>query len=626
MNTYVLTNPRINKLKKDELKYKKMFHDQEKKNQELQRELDELADVWQAFPKLRSALFADDGTPYVKPQVADLASATREHTDVQKFTKKFAAAFADFNPWLRRALLQKMLTLHVPKQKEVISVELFSRLELLPLIDRYHAYQIMDDHWQPIAVDLEILQTEGFDASRVVEPYLVTKKKDGKEVEVQEGWKGRILPFELVQLVHHKPELDALRAKETRLGKITTSLEETLDTFSEEEKSGDTVNEEGDKFVSAAVANEAKLLLGEGDKTVKFDPESYEAKIIQVAMWLAEEKSLKAAIKSEGAALHMKTKATIENLRDAQVHALLELKWIRPLSDAILHLPNQLVAAWTSQINTLVEKYHINYADNARKMRQIESELAGMIGELKGNEFEMKALVELKNSLTGETKSESPDKIRRSLLTSMFPTSGASTPTIRFKGFNNPWDVKKLKMISSKVIEKNYLEEFTETFTNSAERGIVSQRDYFDKSISNAKNIWSYYVVRDGDFVYNPRISITAPVGPINLNKLGRTGVMSPLYTVFRTKEIDLSFLEYFFKTRSWHPFMLFNGDTGARSDRFSIKNSVFIELPVPNPEPDEQQKIGSFFRKLDELISKHAIQLAKLKQIKSACLERMFV
>jgi len=213
-----------------------------------QSELDALANYWQAFPKLRSALFTDNGTPYVEPQVEDLAKATREHSEVKKFGKKFTTAFADVNAWLRRALLEQMLTLQVPQQESLISEELFARLAPLPLIDRYHAYQILDDHWQPIAIDLEILQTEGFDAGRVVEPNLVTKKKDGKDVEAQEGWKGRILPFELVQQAHHKKELDSLCEKESRLSEIAAALEEIIESLSEVDGEYVVLNDANDKF------------------------------------------------------------------------------------------------------------------------------------------------------------------------------------------------------------------------------------------------------------------------------------------------------------------------------------------------------------------------------------------
>jgi type I restriction enzyme M protein len=364
-------------------------------------ELDALSDFWNAFPHLRSALFTDNGTPYAVPKVNDLAQTIREHAEVKGFEHQFSATFRDFVPWLRRTLLEPMLTLHVPRQEALISEELFNRLAPLPLIDRYHAYQMLDDHWQPLAIDLEILQTEGFEASRIVEPNLVEKTSKGQKVEVQEGWKGRILPFELVQITHLKPQLDALQKKETRLSEITASIEEILESLTEDDKDNDTVNEDGDKFVAAAVAKEAKALLAEATTSGAFDPESFEAKIIEAAALLAEEKTLKAAIKKDADALHLKTKETIEGLTDAQVHELLERKWINPFIDALHLLPRQQIDTLTRKLETLVEKYQITYADNARDIQQAETALAGMIDELDANPFDARGLAELKTLLTG---------------------------------------------------------------------------------------------------------------------------------------------------------------------------------------------------------------------------------
>ncbi len=371
-------------------------------------ELDDLAPFWQAFPSLRAALFSENGTPYVAPKAQDLTQSTQNHAEVKQFTQQFTAAFADFTPWLRHALLDQLLTLQVPQQEALISEALFARIAkvgTVPLIDKYRAYQILDDHWQPIAIDLEILQTEGFNAARVVDPNLVIKKKDGKDVEVQEGWRGRIMPFELVQETHLKPELDALRVQENRLSEITASIDEALENLSEEEKSDaisqEIINEDGDKFVNAAVAKEAKSLLAEAKKAGKFDSESFEAKLIQVADWQLEEKALKAAIKQASAALHLKTKKTIEDLSDAQVHALLERKWIIPLSDELHRLPGQQIDSLIRKLEALVEKYRITYADNAREILKTETELASMLDELDANEFDLKGIGELKTLLDG---------------------------------------------------------------------------------------------------------------------------------------------------------------------------------------------------------------------------------
>ncbi|MGY4757753.1 restriction endonuclease subunit S [Lactococcus lactis subsp. lactis] len=199
------------------------------------------------------------------------------------------------------------------------------------------------------------------------------------------------------------------------------------------------------------------------------------------------------------------------------------------------------------------------------------------------------------------------------------------SPQLRFEGFTDDWEERKLGDISYKVKEKNKTGEFTETLTNSAEYGIINQRDFFDKDISNAKNLTGYYVVKNDDFVYNPRISNFAPVGPIKRNKLGRTGVMSPLYYVFRTHDIDKNYFEKYFDTVYWHRFMELNGDSGARADRFAIKVSVFVEMPIPYPTMDEQQKIGSFFKQLDDTIALHQRKLDLLKEQKKGYLQKMF-
>ena len=204
--------------------------------------------------------------------------------------------------------------------------------------------------------------------------------------------------------------------------------------------------------------------------------------------------------------------------------------------------------------------------------------------------------------------------------------AGRLISTVNKKRITSSWEQRKLSEITDKVTEKNAGLQYVETFTNSAEFGIISQRDFFDHDIAKLGSLDGYYIVKTEDFVYNPRISTSAPVGPINRNKLGRTGVMSPLYTVFRPHDIDTTYLEYFFKCGYWHSFMNFNGDSGARSDRFSIRDNVFFQMPIPIPDIDEQRKIGELLTCLDNLITLHQRELEKLQNIKKSMLEKMFV
>ena len=218
--------------------------------------------------------------------------------------------------------------------------------------------------------------------------------------------------------------------------------------------------------------------------------------------------------------------------------------------------------------------------------------------------------------------------LKATMLSKMFPKAGQTVPEIRLEGFEGEWKVVQLSDICQKVTEKNKDNSFNETFTNSAEFGIISQRDFFEKDISNEKSLNTYYVVRNNDFVYNPRISNYAPVGPVKRNKLGRTGVMSPLYFVFRiaNSNIDLNFLETFFNTNTWHKFMKLNGDSGARADRFAIKDSTFLTMPITFPSLPEQQAIGAYFSNLDNLINSHQEKISQLETLKKKLLQDMFI
>lgn len=215
---------------------------------------------------------------------------------------------------------------------------------------------------------------------------------------------------------------------------------------------------------------------------------------------------------------------------------------------------------------------------------------------------------------------------KKSLLQKLFPKEGEVYPELRFPGFTDPWEQRKLGELANNVTEKNVTLSETETFTNSAELGIISQNSFFDRNITNEDNIDNYYIIQPEDFVYNPRISVTAPVGPINRNKLGRTGIISPLYTVFRPHDINTRYLEYFFKTSKWHSYMRFNGDSGARSDRFSIKLKLFYTMPIPVPSLEEQTEIGLLLERFTESITLHQRKLEHLQLLKKALLQQLFV
>ena len=215
---------------------------------------------------------------------------------------------------------------------------------------------------------------------------------------------------------------------------------------------------------------------------------------------------------------------------------------------------------------------------------------------------------------------------KASCLEKMFAQNGEKRPRLRLAGFGGDWIECCLGDIANKITTKNVQSQYSEVLTNSAELGVIRQCDFFNHSIAKANSIGGYYVVEQFDFIYNPRVSVSAPVGPINCNRLGIVGVVSPLYTVFRTHDVNVRFIEYYFKTNLWRQYMVGVGNSGARFDRFSISDEDFFSMPIKLPPTvAEQEAIGKFFEDLDKMVELQEKKVEKLRHVKTGCLERMF-
>ena len=363
-------------------------------------EIDELREFWAAFPELKKALFTESGIPYVNVAVKDIKEAVKGHPDVVGFEAVFHAAFASFPAFLKSELIEKMQRVEISKAESMLSSDIFARLKNIPLIDKYAAFQLLDDEWTSIAIDLEVLQTEGFAATKKVDPNLVVKKKDGKDQEVQEGWTGHIVPFELVQATILKSEYDELKQLESNLNELPPEYESILDAMTEDEKEicKDVLTDEGDAFVPKEIPKMIKEL--KKDNT----PESVSLQHIleKVDSLIKSEKDIKSQIKTKSAELQAKTKKTIERLTDEQALELLEKKWISPLTAHIHKLPDTVIDRLVHRIQALQSKYATTFLEVEKQIKETEKELAQMVDELDGNEYDLKGLGELKSLLLGE--------------------------------------------------------------------------------------------------------------------------------------------------------------------------------------------------------------------------------
>jgi type I restriction enzyme M protein len=292
---------------------------------------------------------------------------------------------------------------------------------------------------------------------------MVIKKRGDTEFEEQDGWTGRVIPFDLVQAILLKDVADALRQKENRLAEIAAALEEILEAMSEEEKEGykDALNNDGDAFAAAGLGavlskqvyagmesaeiNALRGYLGlldarEGkpgqlayigahqevawaDLTAKrdgtygknvisahikmlqasfeFPEDTIEARLIAASDLLAEEAGLKREVRAETAALQMLTKETIEGLSDDDAMSLLKLKWVSPIVAAMDQLPHEAIRELVAKVTALAEKYAVTYVEVTEKINNAKNEVVTMIDNLRGNEFDMKGLGELQSLLRG---------------------------------------------------------------------------------------------------------------------------------------------------------------------------------------------------------------------------------
>ena len=356
-------------------------------------EVDDLAARWSAFPGLRESLFQDrgDGTSnLISGSVSDIVGA---HGSVASFRSSFDVAFGDFGAWLYDELVEDVSAVHIASEEQKLADDVFARLSEIPLIDKYQAYQLIDDAWVQIAEDLEVIQTEGSAAIRQVDPNMVTKKKSGKDVEVQDGWIGHIIPFELVQATLLHDELESLKAKRDELASVTSELEELVETATEEEKSTEAFNDAGDAFVAAAVG---KML-----RSDSLEPD-FETKLRSAKSLMDKEKRLKKEIKADEASLDELTKETVEGLSDDNVFELLEAKWVSPLVGSLYELPENAIAELCAKVRALAEKYKTTFAEVDQQIEEAEASLVGMLKMLKGSDRDMVGLAELVRLLGGE--------------------------------------------------------------------------------------------------------------------------------------------------------------------------------------------------------------------------------
>ena len=357
-----------------------------------EKELNDYKEYWDAFPTLRADLYSKAGNSYYALNTDDVKGTIKNNKDVRAFIEEYKNAFNGFDEALENILIKNIESINISMAEILIGDEIFRRIKDKPLVNAYEAYQLFSEEWNTVSVDLEIIQTEGFEATKKVNPNMVSKKKDGKDVEVQDGWAGHIIPFSLVQdklLYKEKKTLDDI---ENRLADIKSLYEEMLEEFTEDEKEMDFISEDRDAFVNAEVIK--------ASKNKELEEETL-AKLKKVVDIIDEEKKLKKEIKTLNAELENETKKRIEELTDTEVIELLKDKWITPIAKGLDVIPNRIIESLSSKMESLVKKYELTFSDVEKEIAETEKALRDMLDDIEGSEEDLLGLKELKRLLGG---------------------------------------------------------------------------------------------------------------------------------------------------------------------------------------------------------------------------------
>lgn len=422
-------------------------------------ELVELNDYWDELKGLKDEIFTTNDGEYFNLKSEDLSELIQNNKGTKEYIEKYRKVFEGLEETLNEDLIDGILDVEISEEKEKIIKDIFDRIAKVKLVDKYKAYQIFTDNFNAIEIDLEMILDEGFEIINKVDPNMVLKKKkdsNGEVPEVQEGWKGRILPFELVQENKMQDEIGEIKEIENRLSEIGTEYTEILDSLDEDEKAADYVNEDGSAFVNDKVKKfikevcadiendeikalneflklsnkkekeqyindnnsidwdlikknekgeytkqEIKNRISQIQQDFNFKEDSLESKLKKAVTLIKEETYLKSKLKNIKENLQIRTKDIIENLDEDETLNLLQKKWIEPLISKLDELGQEVLVTLEEKIRAMHKKYTNTLLEIEKDLHNTQKEFIEMTNKLTGSEKDLLGLKELQKLLEG---------------------------------------------------------------------------------------------------------------------------------------------------------------------------------------------------------------------------------
>ncbi|MFV8515977.1 type I restriction-modification system subunit M [Mycoplasma sp. Z244B] len=362
-------------------------------------ELEAFDDLWSAFPTLKEELFAPINDKYSELKNKDIYQDIFANGEVKAYEQDFKESLNSFEAFLKKELIDGMMQVNIHQEEDIISNHLAASLQNKKLVDFYQAYQLMDDEWKVVSNDLEVIQAEGFDVIKAIKPKMVSKKdKSNNPIEVQDGYMGYILPFELIQEVKLQDLKQQQVALEQKVQDIDARIEELTGEITEEDK--ETYSNLFAEDTGKLIDKEVKSVLKEFSKVASNDPEGFEAKIVEISTLGAEKKEVAKQSKALAEELVKQTIAIYDTLSDTDARELITIKWVNPVIKSLESLPTTILETYADNIKKLGEKYQNTLMDIENDIREVSNTLISLIDELDANEEDKKGLEEFKKLLS----------------------------------------------------------------------------------------------------------------------------------------------------------------------------------------------------------------------------------
>lgn len=359
---------------------------------------------WNKFPSLKEELFSKNEDGYYAVVDRQIRTIIENNDEIKAFTDNHVKRFAYLKDYLTKELIDNAESLHLDSMEMTVAETVRSKLSSDDLIDYYDCYEVLDNIWQDILPDLEIVRSEGITAAKEIDE-IIELKKDSKTKKLAErvvGNEGRLIPFSMIQKVFFKDKASEVLSYENEIENLTNEKNELLDSIDPEDKVVLLKDDDSGDIKADKLKAEISKIKNNIKKGAEYEDDSYESIIMKIDVVNSKLSKAKSALKKSKNELVKDTEQKIKSLTDTEIRELLVMKWVNPIYEGICDLPRVLIANLEREIDDLARKYDETFISLDSQISKSEVAVSTIINELNGNDYDMRGLKQLKILLGGD--------------------------------------------------------------------------------------------------------------------------------------------------------------------------------------------------------------------------------